>query len=498
MFKLDYQFQQDATNTMHAANLGQIILPTGTGKSKIQARYLNEVIDTNSGFAIYVILTPRILLTNQLMRDVATDLIKAKTEFKRITVHSGKEANFGMMSKEEYKLLEYTDSAITTSSKFLLEEVQNAKAKNCPVLICSTYHSVDRVSKALKGAFAIDALLCDESQYVVSEDFNGAVAKVKDISKNTFFFTATQKTTSASTGNALGHNNEAFYGPVLFTKSPREMIEAGYIVRPRLHLVASEGDSDQVADVLIEAYREHKGTINGEPKLLVVCKGSAQMKEIVNSHKFKQFVRQQGSNFKLFDASSEFGHNVNGVRIKREDFLDQLNKHTGAAIVLHINMLAEGINVPDMSGVLPLVNLKKSKFLQTLGRTTRLHVNDRAAFVNNEYLPSELAAMVKPYAYVIVPTFVNEGEDRKEFIHELIKDLRDHGFNPAEDVVIRKLKGVAKVEPIDMTTAPDEKKVGTLFNTLFDIHHELEDSRIAALLNSEKIEDLYLGMQGQF
>lgn len=492
MFKLDYQFQQDATNTMHSSDLGQIILPTGTGKSKIQARYLNETISNNSGFAVYVIVTPRILLTNQLMKDVATDLIIAKTEFKRITVHSGKETNFGEMSIEERKLLKYTDSAITTSSRELLEEVRKAQVMDIPALICATYHSVDRVYKAFKDVLNINVLLCDESQYVVSEDFNDSVAKVKSISNKTFFFTATQKTTAAA--NGLGHNNKDFYGPVLFTKTPREMIEAGYIVRPRLHLVASSGNSDQVVDVLIESYREHKGTINGEPKLLVVCKGSAQMDEIVSSPKFKQFVRQQGPNFKLFDASSEFGHNVNGVEIKREEFLDKLNKHTGAAMVLHINMLAEGINVPDMSGILPLINLKKSKFLQTLGRTTRLHVVDRESFKNNEYLPEDLDMMVKPYAYVIVPTYLNEGEDRKEFIYELIKDLRDHGFNPAEDVVIRKMKGVAKVEPIDMTTAPDEKVTGTLFNTLFDIYHELEDSRIAGLLSSEKIEDVYAGI----
>jgi superfamily II DNA or RNA helicase len=492
MFTLDYKFQEDATAEMLSANVGQVILPTGTGKSKIQARYLNEKIALNSGFAVYVIVTPRILLTNQLMRDVGTELLKTKTEFKRITVHSGKETNFTELSIEERKLLSAFDGAITTSSKELRDEVKKAQRQDVPVLICSTYHSVDRVALALKGYCSVEALLCDESQYVASEDFNDAVAKVKAISNNTFFFTATQKNTASNDG--LGHNNVNFYGPVLFTKTPREMIDGGYIVRPRMHLVESAGDSDQVVSVLIDAYKQHKGTINGEPKLLVVCKGSAQLGEIVNSEEFKRFVRQQGSNFKLFDASSEFGFNVNYAGIKREQFLDQLNSHTGAAIVLHINMLAEGINVPDMSGVLPLINLKKSKFLQTLGRTTRLHPLDRTAFTNGDYLPQELKHMLKPYAYVIVPTFTNEGEDRKAFIHELITALRDHGFDPAEDIVIRKLKGVAKVEPIDLTTAPDKKATGGMFNMLFDIHHELEDERVAALLSSPEIENVYAGI----
>ena len=210
---LDYKFQTTAVNKMHKNNLGQIILPTGTGKSKIQGRYLSETIAKNSGFGVYVIVTPRILLTNQLMRDVATDLIKDKVQFKRITIHSGKETNFDEeFDIDELKLLYSQDSVITTSAKALIQEVHKARNEDVPVLVCSTYHSVDRIEKALAGYCEVNAMLCDESQYIVNEDFNESISKVKEISNNTFFFTATQKTTASDEG--LGHNNLDFYGDV--------------------------------------------------------------------------------------------------------------------------------------------------------------------------------------------------------------------------------------------------------------------------------------------
>lgn len=494
MFKLDYKFQKSAVAEMLNSTLGQIILPTGTGKSKIQGNYLIERIKANPGFAVYLIVTPRILLTNQLMTDVSVDIAKNGTAFKRITLHSGNEANFEDegLSVETMSLLTHTDSQSTTSAQTVREEVEKAKAQNIPVLVCATYNSVERIKKALRGYCNVEATLCDESQYIVNDDFFKSIEAVKEISNNTFYFTATQKRTTSNEGR--GHNNEAFYGEVLFTRTPKQMIDTGYMLRTRLHFVTSGGTSEQTDEVVIDSYKEHKGTINGDGKMLVVCKGSKELGNITNSKKFQRFARQQGENFKVFDASSEYGFNINSKSIKREKFLNALRTHKGPAIVLHINMLAEGINVPDFTGVLPLCNLAKAKLLQTLGRITRLHVEDRRAFLDNDYLPSDLDEMMKPYAYLIIPTFTDEGEDRKEFLVNLVNELREvngEAFDPAQDVILKKKDGIFTAEPIDLTTEPTKKEAGNTYNLLFDIHHSLEDERIASMLASDDINDVY-------
>jgi superfamily II DNA or RNA helicase len=67
--------QNNALNSLSAAVRGIINLPTGTGKTLIQSRKIVNEITASVGTKVYVVLSPRILLSNQLMGDVKEDLV---------------------------------------------------------------------------------------------------------------------------------------------------------------------------------------------------------------------------------------------------------------------------------------------------------------------------------------------------------------------------------------------------------------------------------------
>jgi superfamily II DNA or RNA helicase len=116
-------------------------------------------------------------------------------------------------------------------------------------------------------------------------------------------------------------------------------------------------------------------------------------------------------------------------------------------IILHYDILAEGIDVPGITGIMPLRTLGKAKFLQTFGRAARLDIEDRDKIANGQIRPDQLDEMNKPYAWVIVPTIIHEDADSKEHIGNLITELRDYDFKPSEDITSTDLsKGLTIIE----------------------------------------------------
>ena len=103
-------------------------------------------------------------------------------------------------------------------------------------------------------------------------------------------------------------------------------------------------------------------------------------------------------------------------------------------IVIHYDILTEGIDVPGLTGVLFLRNLKKSKFIQTLGRVARLNILDRKLIDDKIITPNDLDKMNKPYAWIILPAIKEEDKDKVANLEYLIEELRDYGFDPKEDI----------------------------------------------------------------
>ena len=85
---------------------------------------------------------------------------------------------------------------------------------------------------------------------------------------------------------------------------------------------------------------------------------------------------------------------------------------------------------------MPLRTLHKSKFLQTYGRCARLENEDKVKMDKGEIHPDDLDKMNKPYSYIMIPHLTRINEDEKEYIEQLIAELRkDYGFKLYEDIV---------------------------------------------------------------
>ena len=133
---------------------------------------------------------------------------------------------------------------------------------------------------------------------------------------------------------------------------------------------------------------------------LVGCDGIKEMIRIYNDPALQIF----STNMKFFAISSDGGY-VNGNPCSKEDFFIKLNDLSDAedAIILNVDMLTEGIDLPSITGVMPFRNLGLTKLIQLIGRALRLHKMDRAKLYSNEIKPQDHASYVKPYGWLVVP-----------------------------------------------------------------------------------------------
>ena len=481
-------YQKGAVQATLKTTLGQVILPTGTGKSVIQSTVIEHRIANNRhGFGVFAIITPRILLTNQLMRSAVKHLEGRGIDLMTHSIHSGGAVQL-YEKDDDVELKAWADTLRNDSStgkSELKDAVKLAQDQNRPLLVCSTYHSCGILATVMEElGLKINQVLCDEAHYIIEDNFFSSIKRVKTVTENMHFFTATRKVTENDSGN--GMDNETFYGPVIFTRTPAEMIAAGWMVRPRIHYAKTEANA--AWDKMVEsAYTEHKKLLSDKQtaKMLVCCDGSATLNEIA-SPSFRSMCTNNG--ITLFDISSVFGPRVNGVAVTRDEFLNLLRNHKGEAIILHINILTEGIDVPDMSGVLFIRNMGMSRLLQSVGRATRPHILDLDTQFNPIHSTDALDTWVKPYAWVVVVE--RNGEtDKTSNIERIIRDMRLAGFEAIEKVVIGVDKGTGDPVEFDPTEERNHK-VDSTYAKLFEILHTIESERLLKLSDEEFFEEL--------
>jgi len=494
------QHQIEAIEALQKINEGIIHLPTGTGKTNIEAVSISNNIDNAYNWLkdknmpddvpVFVVLAPRILLCNQLYGVIKNILLEQNRDCHYLIVHSGKtQDNLKRMWTAE---LPFRQLKSTTFVKEIIEEYEKAKAEKVPLIIFGTYDSSERIVNA---GIPVYMILCDEGQYLVGTEFNwisheNEESGIKQFnSHRKYYFTATLKETISDEG--LGMNNSNLFGPIIYVKTPLEMINAGEILRPRIHLVdignKNDGISELDGDVnaIIQSFIEHRIHCNIGAKLLVVTKGSEHLNDIVHHPKIQNLLEIK-PNLQIFDISSMYHPRINGKEVRREEFLKRLQGMTDVdeAIIFHINILSEGIDVPGITGIMPMNTMGLSKFLQTLGRASRLHVIDRKKLYEKILKFNELEKFVKSYAWIIVPIYGIIGEDLKEQIREWIYDMREHGFRAAEDVVIKESKGRAIPVPIGGINERDTR-ARALFDVFVEIEHEIEEKEVADKLAVE-------------
>jgi superfamily II DNA or RNA helicase len=469
-------YQTEARDAVIQSVIGQVILPTGTGKSTIQASVLETLITEKKGFGVYVILTPRILLTNQLMSSVAKDLLDAGvSNLKALTVHSGNTATLfdeDEVTEEERAIFNGLENKVSTNIDDVKIEIMTAKFHNRPILVCCTYDSAPVLTRAItETKVSIDQTLCDEAHYIVEKTFNSNVAALKHLSERIHYFTATRKLTP-STKCGLGMENASMYGDVIYRKTPREMIESGFMVQPRIHSVLAGVDTSYHA-ITAQAFEKHSGMVVVDAKMLVCCNGTKTVEEIRNN---KHFIAWAAANdVTVFSVTSKHGEWRDNVRYKkRDDLLDELRGHVGKAIVLHVSILTEGIDVPNMSGVLFFRDMATCRFLQSLGRVTRALASDYGKDIDKRD---------KQFAYAIVVDREGDAEstDQYENLTGMVRKMREADFDAYENVYQDIDFGTDTGVEFDEAGSVD-RRVKAVKNVNDLVDHQIEDERIANIL----------------
>jgi len=295
-------------------------------------------------------------------------------------------------SRSEDKI-PYAEMNSGTSSETIKEMMLKAERDKLPLICFSTYNSADRIEKArLELDKKISIVVNDEAQYLVQERFYDILTVLK--STRCYFFTATTVSTPSDKGR--GMNNKESYGDILYMMTPLEAINLGKMVRPRLHFVILkdqdikydvEDFKNSLGHIIEESFRQHQYAIRTNPKILISVEGVKDIKSFLESKEYKS-LRMRGVDVFAVASDSEIGNDINGIKTSRQDFLKTLKKYgedrSKSMIVLHYDVLAEGIDVPGFTGGIPLRHMSKSKSLQTFGRYFRLDPIDRGGIDNGK------------------------------------------------------------------------------------------------------------------
>ena len=177
---IPFEHQLEVLDILKKNNKGKIILPTGTGKTLIQGLDLYNRISKESGFGIYIVLSPRIMLSYQLLTEFQKVMYNNRVDVRYMCAHSG---NNETETDDIAKLrinngILYSEIISTTNQKDILRQINLAKKEDRPIVIFSTYHSSERVIEGV-GKRQVNVVYCDEAQHLVRSDFNVFLKKIK-------------------------------------------------------------------------------------------------------------------------------------------------------------------------------------------------------------------------------------------------------------------------------------------------------------------------------
>lgn len=435
-----------AITTGQGSTKGRVVIPTGGGKTFLEAAVLDYMRGLNKQSKIHLVLAPRILLTNQLIeefRKFSAETYRIMSSYRIMAFHSGS-------YEPECETIPWKEHATTVPAD-IITAFENASKCGQDLVVFSTYHSCGKLAD-----LEFETLIADESQYCVTENFNDSVKSLN--AKVKLFFTATEKFTSSTKGRGL--NNTSVYGERLYYISPAELVELGLIVPPRLHVMYADTinyDGSVISEVIELAVEQHKLTHTemGFSKILFAMKGTDDVKTVEDNI---AKLRQALPNHDIFTITSKTGAKVNGVKVRRPQFLKELKDHPNC-LIFHYDILSEGIDVDGITGVALMRNLGLSKLLQTIGRAVRVYKPNPA---------------LKKQAWISV-SVINGDEDDKERVKYFVNAIRNGGFDISAEDVVETGKARHSSDNVDVDDAYTKDKLNKSAAFLTDVFHEVED-----------------------
>ena len=338
--------QTDTVNAMWGNDKGQIIVPTGGGKTMCMIEDAKYQFTKNSVSKTIVVVAPRILLAQQL----CAEFLELIDDVDVLHVHSGE-----------------THHTSTTKTKEIEEWYHNS-IKN--QLIFTTYHSLHRIADSLD--IEVDTIYFDEAHNSVQKNFIEAVEYHSMYANRCYFFTATPK--HSRTPFKIGMNDEDIFGKVLVNVPAPQLVQGGYILPPKVTIkkidetddcrFRHEKDCDNVIDSIDDCNKS---------KVLICARSTKQIVNLTSQTDFCIQLRTRG--YSWMYITSKTGAIVDGKKVSREDFFIKLNEWGADSekkfVVLHHSILSEGINVSGLDTAIFLRSMDYITISQTIGRVIR-------------------------------------------------------------------------------------------------------------------------------
>ena len=334
--------QQIGLDALAKHNKGQVIVPTGGGKTLIAI--MDAVRRFDSGFKTIVVVAPRILLADQLSSEFLEHITNASV----LHVHSGKTHHYSSTNSHEIRV--WNNNTIGRR------------------IIFTTYHSLHRIQES---DISVDTIYFDEAHNSVQKNFIESVEHFSMYSERCYFFTATPK--HSLTPMKAGMNDEDIFGQVICNVPAPKLVEEGYILPPKV--VVKKIDAIDDSRFKYEHECEHVlSTIDDHntDKILICAKSTKQITQLVSLTDFVDQLSTRGYSYMYI--TSKTGAIINGKKVSREEFFNVLNawgKSDERFVVLHHSILSEGINVKGLETVLFLRNMDYIGISQTIGRVIR-------------------------------------------------------------------------------------------------------------------------------
>jgi len=402
--------QQTALDALSQHSKGVCIFPTGGGKTNVGIFDAVRQFQSNISKTI-VVVAPRILLAEQL----SSEYLEFITNASVLHIHTGETHHFS-----------------STRPNVIRGWYEATKGHK---LIFTTYHSLHQLQRA---DISVDTIYFDEAHNSVRRDFFPAVEYFSAEAGRSFFFTATRKT--SATIDKPGMNDVDVYGNIICSVSAPELIAGGFIVPPKVYSHKSkttdecggcpyERDKHNLIDI-INTY--------GMDKVLIVSKKTKDIVGLTTQTDFQLQMEEMG--YDVLHISSKYGAFINNQKVNREVFFNTLNSYGKDVekkfVVLHFDILSEGLNISCLNGVVFQRNTDYIKILQTVGRAIRLDPRDVEGMKNGTITPGSVNTYNKKFGLVVTPVFDKVGINTATKINNCL----DTVFNRGElvDSVIRK------------------------------------------------------------
>ena len=343
--------QQRVLDRLAAYDKGQVIVPTGGGKTICMIQdTINQQNNSQSGITT-VVVAPRILLAEQLCSEFMELIDSSYTHI--MHVHSGETHHFSTTQPEKIAL--FANCARTAGEN---------------LIIFTTYNSLNRIRQA---DIEVNDIYFDEAHNSVKRNFFPATEYFSNESDRCYFFTATPK--HSLTISKPGMNDGAVYGQVLVNVPAPELVEGGYILPPKVvvkQLPMIKGRKVVFADDcdnLLETIDD-----NNISKTLICARTTQQIINLISQSQFCTELAQRG--YSWMTITSKTGAIIDGEKVDREKFFDTLNAWgrdpDKKFVCIHHSILSEGINVNGLEAVVFMRNMDYIGISQSIGRVIRL------------------------------------------------------------------------------------------------------------------------------